>query len=168
MIEINDFMDRWFNYIFENHPGSRPYIPKYQKWKEFMMYGLFGTGTFFIAIITYAVLSESLHWNVLLANLVAWVFATLFAFFTNRRFVFTKHRKGVFAFLIQFWGFTFGRLITLVIEEWMLYFFIGIMEFPNMLVKFFSQIIVIALNYVFSKLFVFRKNDRSLDKEIDS
>ena len=94
----------------------------------------------------------------MIANALSWVFATIFAFVTNRRYVFVSHAKGIVAFLIQMWSFSTGRLITLFIEEWMLYFFIGRLDLPNMPVKLCSQFIVIALNYMFSKLIVFRKH----------
>jgi putative flippase GtrA len=94
----------------------------------------------------------------MISNAISWIFATYFAFVTNRRFVFTKHVKGIYAFFRQLVGFSAGRLITLGIEEAMLYFFIGCLKWPNMPVKFMSQFIVIALNYVFSKLIVFRKS----------
>ena len=50
-----------------------------------------------------------------------------------------------------------GRLFTLGIEECMLFFCIEVYHMPNMIVKFFAQIVVIALNYLISKLFVFRR-----------
>ena len=165
MIEVSDFFDQIFNWMFKKYPRTRCYIPLYHKWKEMMMYGFFGLGTFLIAIISYAALTEGLSWNILIANSLAWVLCTLFAFFTNRRWVFTKHAKGVFAFFIQLGGFCFGRFLTLIIEDWMLFFFVGILQLPNMTVKFCSQFIVIVLNYVFSKLLVFRKTDH---EHIDS
>lgn len=91
-----------------------------------------------------------------MANAIAWIFATLFAFYTNRRWVFIFHPKGVYAFFVQLGGFCLGRLLTLGIEEMMLYFCIEVYHLPNMLIKMLAQIIVIALNYVFSKLIVFR------------
>ena len=48
-------------------------------------------------------------------------------------------------------------------EEWMLFFLIEMKGLPNMLVKFFSQIVVIALNYLISKLIVFRRNGNDVD-----
>lgn len=153
----NDFADRIMEKIYAKHPKSKVVEPYYLKYKELMLYGLFGLGTFLIAVLGYAFLTEILLWNILFANAFAWIFATLFAFFTNRRWVFASHAKGIKAFFLQLGSFTFGRTITLAIEEWMLYFFVGVLEWPNMTVKFCSQFIVIALNYVVSKLIVFRK-----------
>jgi putative flippase GtrA len=68
-----------------------------------------------------------------------------------------NHPHGVFAFFYQLGTFSTGRLLTLGIEELMLLVFIGLLQQPNMPVKIASQVIVVALNYVFSKLWVFRK-----------
>ncbi|MDD5956865.1 MAG: GtrA family protein [Lachnospiraceae bacterium] len=153
-----DWLDSVFNYFFTRHPKSRKVEPLYRKYKELMLYGMFGLGTFIISLFTYWLFTEPLHWNILLGNALSWVFATAFAFFTNRRYVFYNHTSGVFAFFYQLGTFCAGRIITLVIEELMLGIFIGICHFPNMLIKFIAQFVVITLNYVFSKIFVFKKD----------
>ena len=112
----------------------------------------YSTHQFFV----YSLFTETIDLGVLVANAIAWIFATLFAFYTNRRWVFIFHPKGVYAFFVQLGGFCLGRLLTLGIEEMMLYFCIEVYHLPNMLIKMLAQIIVIALNYVFSKLIVFR------------
>lgn len=167
MIEEYDFMDRIFNAIFRKYKGTRVILPLYYRMKELMMYGLFGLGTFVVALSTYALFTETLEWNVVLGNSASWVFATLFAFLTNRKWVFPKHQKGFFAFLVQLWGFVAGRLVTLVIEDAMLAVLIGALHFPNMTVKILAQFIVVSLNYVFSKLIIFRKKPTAEDRKLD-
>ena len=167
MIEINDFMDRIFNAVFRKYKGTRFIIPLYYRMKELMMYGLFGLGTFIVALSTYAFFTETLEWPIALGNAASWIFATAFAFLTNRKWVFPKHRKGFFAFLMQLWSFTGARLLTLVIEEVMLVVLIEILGFPNMTVKLLAQFIVVSLNYVFSKLIVFRKKATPEEKKLD-
>jgi putative flippase GtrA len=63
-------------------------------------------------------------------------------------------------------GGSIGRLVTLAIEEGMLYVFIEQMQLPNMTVKCCSQFIVVALNYVFSKLIIFR-NQGGITEDLD-
>ena len=146
---------------------------KYLKWfkamynakKEFLLYALMGLGTIIIAINTYHFFTEGLHWHLLIANAVSWFFATIFAFLTNWKWVFTKRPKGVYAFFMQFFAFSTGRLFTLFIEGWMLWFFISRMGFPNMLVKYIAQFVVIFLNYYISKLLVFRKRKPKKKKD---
>ncbi len=167
MIEVNDFMDRIFNAVFRKYRGTRVIIPLYYRMKELMMYGLFGLGTFIVALTTYALFTETLAWPIALGNAASWVFSTLFAFLTNRRWVFPKHRKGFFAFLMQLWSFTGARFLTLIIEEVMLIVLVEILNFPNMTVKLLAQFIVVTLNYVFSKLIVFRKKTTPEEKKLD-
>ncbi len=150
-------LDCIFHRIFCKYPRTRKWKPYYRKYKEFMLYSIFGVGTFLVSIIAYWLFTESFGWYILISNAVSWVFATSFAFVTNRRYVFVNHPHGVFAFFYQLGTFSTGRLLTLCIEELMLLVFIGLLQQPNMPVKIASQVIVIALNYVFSKLWVFRK-----------
>lgn len=167
MIEVNDFMDRIFNAVFRKYRGTRVIIPLYYRMKELMMYGLFGLGTFIVALTTYALFTETFDWPIAIGNAASWVFATLFAFLTNRQWVFPKHRKGFFAFLMQLWSFTGARFLTLIIEEVMLIVLVEILNFPNMTVKILAQFIVVTLNYVFSKLIVFRKKATPEEQRLD-
>lgn len=135
----------------------RWFQPLYNRYRELWLYALFGLGTVIINLSVYSIFTEGMKVGILISNAIAWVFATLFAFFTNRRWVFISHARGWKAFLLQLGSFCFGRAITLFIEEWALFFFIGILKFPNMLVKTIALVVVIALNYLVSKLIVFRK-----------
>lgn len=156
-IEIHDFMDKIVNYFFVKYPGSQVVLPLYLRMKELMMYGLFGLGTFLIAIISYAVFTETFRMNVLIGNAFSWILATTFAFLTNRKWVFPIHESGYRAFLKQLFEFTGGRFLTLGIEEVMLGVLVQWLQFPNMPIKFVAQFIVISLNYFFSKALVFNQ-----------
>jgi len=157
MLKPADMLDRLFERLFTRHPKSRRVEPLYHKYKELMLYGIFGLGTFIISLFTYWLFTEPFHWNILIGNALSWIFATAFAFITNRRFVFYNHAPGVFAFFYQLGTFCVGRVLTLGIEEIMLGVFIGLIHLPNMPVKIVAQVVVVSLNYVFSKIFVFRK-----------
>ncbi len=138
-----------------HHPRFRNFAFTYIQYKEFILYALMGIGTVFISIGLYSVFTELLHWDVLLANAVAWIFATLFAFLSNRQWVFTTHRTGRIAFIEQLCSFSFGRFLTLLLEEGLLYGLVEVAKWPNIPVKLGAQVIVIAANYLISKLFVF-------------
>lgn len=151
------FIDVIFEKVFKRWPKAAPYIrPLYLKFREAMLYGIVGIGTTFITLFLYWLLTEKLYWNILIANAFAWVFATMYAFLMNRKIVFSYHAKGVFAFFVQLFGFSAVRLITLGLEEVALGVLIGGFNLPNMWVKFFAQIVVIALNYILSKKLVFQ------------
>ncbi|MBP5265499.1 MAG: GtrA family protein [Lachnospiraceae bacterium] len=159
-----DLFDRMFYGMFMKHPKTKVLKPYYVKYKEMLLYAFFGIGTFLIAIYSYMFFTEHMAVNVLIANAISWVFATTFAFLTNRTWVFVNHAKGVKAFFLQMGSFFFGRLITLLIEEEMLHVLVLQQGLPNMPIKLLSQIIVIALNYVISKLLVFRKRSEFLHR----
>ena len=99
----------------------------------------------------------SLGMNELVANIFSWILAVLFAFFTNRIWVFDGKTNGAKEFFVQMMNFFGGRVATLVVEEVILFVFITKLGFGSMVVKIAAQIIVIVLNYVISKLWVFRK-----------
>ena len=131
-------------------PVLNIFEPFYKKHKEMLLYLLFGGLTFVISVITYAFFNVSLGMNELVANIFSWILAVLFAFFTNRIWVFDGKTNGA----KEFFG---GRVATLVVEEVILFVFITKLGFGSMVVKIAAQIIVIVLNYVISKLWVFRK-----------
>ena len=152
-----EIMDAVAGKLFARSKKLAELEPVYKRHKTFLLYTIFGLGTVIVALISYWLFTEVFHWYFLIGNVVSWFFATAFAFYTNRQYVFTKRARGVYAFFWQLGGFFFGRAITLFIEDWILLFFVGIIHLPNMPVKVAAQLIVIALNWVVSKLIVFRK-----------
>ena len=130
-------------------PVLNIFEPFYKKHKEMLLYLFFGGLTFVISVITYAFFNVSLGMNELVAN--------IFAFFTNRIWVFDGKTNGAKEFFVQMMNFFGGRVATLVVEEVILFVFITKLGFGSMVVKIAAQIIVIVLNYVISKLWVFRK-----------
>ena len=114
-------------------PGLRVFEPLYKKYKEVLLYLFFGVLTTVVSIGSYA-------------------------FFTNRIWVFAAPTKTVEEFMKQLVSFAGGRVLTLVIEEIILLVFITMLHFNSMLIKFIAQVVVIILNYVISKLLVFRKD----------
>ena len=138
-------------------PGLRILEPFYKKNKEILLYLFFGGLTFIVSIASYAFFNISMQMNALIANVLSWILAVLFAFFTNRIWVFDAQTKGVSAFFAQMASFFGGRIITLIIEELILFVFIMLLDFSSIGVKVVAQVVVIVLNYVISKLVVFRK-----------
>ena len=92
--------------------------------------------------------------NELVANVLSWIITVLFAFLTNRVWVFQSPTNGVSEFVKQMFAFYSGRVITLIIEEVILLVFITWLGFNSMVIK----VIVILLNYVIRKLVIFKKN----------
>ena len=133
----------------------RPLWPFYVKYKEPLMYLFFGGLTTLISIFVFWLFNGPFGLNELVANLISWVLAVLFAFLTNKTWVFksTEQEKSFLALMLSFYA---GRLLTLGVEELLLFVFITWLGFNSMVVKILAQIVVIVLNYVISKLLVFR------------
>lgn len=124
--------------------------------KELILYTIFGNLTFVISIGSYAVFNIAFGINELIANALAWVFAVLFSYVTNKKWVFKAPTPTKTAFFVQMFAFFSGRFMTLVIEEAIIFVFITLLAYPSMWVKLAAQVVVVVLNYVISKLFVFR------------
>ena len=144
--------------IFDRLMGLRPFRPLwpfYVKYKEPLLYLFFGGLTTLISIFVFWLFDDPLRLNELVANLISWLLAVLFAFLTNKTWVFQSggQEKGFLSLMLSFYA---GRLVTLGIEELLLLVFITWLGFNSMAVKIAAQIVVIVLNYVISKLLVFR------------
>lgn len=140
-------------------PGLRILNPFYKKYKEVLLYLFFGVCTSVISILSYSIADVLLGINELIANIVSWILAVLFAFFTNRIWVFQSETHSGREFVIQLANFFGGRVVTLIIEEVLILVFIIILGFPSIPVKVAAQIVVIVLNYIISKLWVFKKKN---------
>ena len=149
MEEQNDIFDRIMAL-----PLLSKFAPFYKKHKSILLYLLFGGLTTVVSIGTYALFLPVV--SPLIANIFSWVAAVTFAYVTNRTWVFASKEKGL-AIIQEAFAFYGGRVFTLGLEEVVLYVFITLLFFPPLTVKVFAQVIVLILNYVISKLFVFNK-----------
>ena len=150
MTEQRDFFDKLMTL-----PILNIFEPFYKKNKEVLLYLLFGFLTTVVSIVSYAVFNVTFEINELVSNVIAWIFAVLFAFVTNKIWVFHAPAYTMKEFVKQMLSFFGGRVATLVIEEIILLMFVTFLAFPSISVKLVAQILVIVLNYVISKFFVF-------------
>ena len=135
------------------------YIRKaWQQHREVISYLFWGVMTTIVNYVIYFVCTRILQTGYLAANLIAWVFAVLFAYVTNKLFVFCTPWNSVCKLLREVSSFVTGRVASLVIETVILYVFIDWLHFNDIIVKLFSNVIVVILNYIFAKLFTFRNN----------
>lgn len=150
-----DIFDKIMNMI-----GFKILTRYYRKYKSILLYLFFGGCAFVVSIISYVCANLVLGINELLANIISWILAVLFAFFTNRVWVFQSPTYTLKEFIFQFLRFVNGRVITLIIEEAIIFVFITLLGFDSVLIKIIGQIIVIILNYFISKFIVFKKKMR--------
>jgi predicted membrane protein len=140
-------------------PGLRIFKPLYQKHKEVLLYLFFGGLAVFLNLALFVFFTKHFGWGALFANIVDWVICVLFQFITNKTWVFDAETDSAKGFWAQLAGFFSGRLLTLGVEELMLFVFIDRLHWNSLLVKLIAQIVVIVSNYIISKFFVFKKKD---------
>lgn len=134
------------------------------QYREVLLYLIFGGLTTVVdwglSFLLYHFWGEAIEANAILihgANVIAWAAAVLFAFVTNRIWVFKSDKKGLLPILGELGSFAGGRVMTLLLQEAIFVIFFDIMGINEFLVKIIAAVLVIILNYVISKLFVFRK-----------
>lgn len=131
------------------------------KYKEVIMYLIFGVATTLVNWIVYSLLMKTSVINMTVSNAIAWFAAVVFAYITNKIFVFESkswNPAEVWKEVVKFFG---ARIATGVIEigGLPLLYYIGVKQsifgVEGFLAKILVSVIVVILNYVFSKIFVF-------------
>ena len=178
----------------KEQPSGLKKLMQNEKFREIFWYFVFGVLTTIVNLIAFAVLREAfkVKWPVTIGkwsfdlfvtfiNAIAWVVAVVFAYVTNKLFVF--HTKGnvkkefisfVAARLFTFFAFELGlfSLSVMVMEnacnmpkDAILISIFGIDIANIYLVKLFIAVFVVIANYIFSKLFIFKKKESSDEEE---
>ncbi len=98
--------------------------------------------------------------KIIVANVFAWIVAVLFAYWTNRTWVFRSQVQGAKAILKEFTAFVSARVTSLLIETALLYLLVDWLKLNDMFSKILLSFITIVLNYIFSKLWIFKKSDK--------
>lgn len=109
--------------------------------------------SYYICVLTFFNPDEPVQLQI--ANVISWICAVAFAFITNRKIVFKSSDGNKIRELIRFVG---ARLTTLIIDMTSMALMVSIIHLNDKVAKIMVQFIVFALNYIFSKFFVFKKN----------
>lgn len=140
-------------------------INLYKKYKEIINYLIFGVLTTLVSLavkylLLFTVLRADNPTQLQIAIIISWILAVLFAYFTNRKFVFESSEKNK---IKEFVNFVIARISTLLLEMLIMWFFVTFLKLnSNLWVIVFtliSQVAIIIGNYILSKLFVFKKSE---------
>lgn len=131
----------------------------YKKYEDVILYLFFGGCTFLVCMVSYYICATPLGMNYMVANVISWVIAVLFAYVTNRIFVFKSKVKGALAIARELWTFVVCRISTGVMEVIIMFVGVSLLQCNDLIVKGIAQILVILSNYVLSKLIIFRKKE---------
>ncbi len=124
------------------------------------MYVIFGVLTTLVNLAVSFVLEGALKIDVAWASAIGIICSIIFAYFTNRKWVFTSNAKGFKENFNEFIRFILGRAVTMLLEQGGVIIFYTVMKLPFMPVKLSLTVIVIILNFFFSKFFAFKKNEK--------
>lgn len=132
----------------------------FEKYKALILYGIFGVTTTIINVVSYA-LMLLIGINVQVSVVVSWLLAVIVAYLTNRVWVFNSGASTNIELLREFISFMLARLATLIVEMLIIWFGVQLLDQDPIIWKIIDNIVVIILNYVISKLIVF-KNTRKI------
>lgn len=141
--------------------------------KETILYIVFGILTTLVNFVVYILCNHALK-NIdienyktlnfifigksyLISNTIAWIIAVIFAFVTNKFFVFESKDTQIKLLVKEFFIFIGARIFSLLIEQLGLYILIDILLQKEFTSKIIISIIIVIINYFFSKLIVFNK-----------
>lgn len=138
-------------------------VDLYKKYEEIINYLIVGVLTTIVSLVVkwgllFTVLDPKNSLQLQVAVVISWIAAVVFAYITNRIFVFKSKSKKILKEITSFFG---ARLLTLGLEMLIMWFFVTFLKLNSdlwvLMWTMMAQILVIIFNYIFSKLFVFKK-----------
>ena len=162
--EKKDIFDRMMGWGF-----LKTFEPFYKAHKEVLLYLFFGGLTTVVSVIFFAIpmnmldlgegklLGFTIDYDVTISNVISWICAVTFAYVTNRTWVFEDKAHGAKPVAVECAAFFAGRLFTLVVETLLLNVMTTTLKMQEIIAKIIVSIVTIILNYIISKLFVFKK-----------
>lgn len=125
--------------------------------KETISYIIVGTLTTGVNLTAYYWLCNICGIANLIANAFAWVVAMLFAYFANAKYVFKPTKKELIGEILQIGRFFTARFISFLVEEAAMFVCVDLLFVNNMLIKAIMNVVVVIINYFFSKYLVFNE-----------
>ena len=129
-----------------------------KKYRSFIAYAVFGVLTTLVNIVTYNICYVQMGMDNSLSNIISWVFAVTFAYLTNKVWVFDSRSWDWSVLIKEVPAFISCRLATGIMDLVIMFVSVDLMKADAMIMKILSNVLVIILNYIFSKLVIFKKN----------
>ncbi|OOG27389.1 teichoic acid glycosylation protein [Enterococcus casseliflavus] len=139
-------------------------MQKYNEYKQFLQqkklwepitYLFFGGLTTVVNIVVYLIFREGIGLYYQTANVISWIASVLFAYFTNKLWVFEAKTETKQESWAAFGKFIFFRVLSLGLDMLCMYLFISILATGDLVAKLVTQVVVVLANYVFSKFLIF-------------
>ena len=134
---------------------------QYFKYKEIINYLVFGGLATVVNFVTYFIVARLIGIDEVLSSGISWFFSVLFAYITNKLFVFESKTDGIKAVLIEIGSFFLARIISgILCDVGTFALMVKVFNINDLFAKVVTQIMVVIVNYVFSKLIIFRKKNK--------
>ncbi len=135
----------------------------YLKYREIINYLIFGVLTTVVSIVSYMLFanllfSEKTDITVQISNVLSWICAVIFAYLTNRKYVFNSKSEGKEKYKEVF-NFFLARFFSLIIDMALMFVLFSLMHIDDTISKIIVQFVIVIINYVFSKFLVFKNTD---------
>lgn len=142
--------------LLEDYIEDVNHISWFNKYREALLYLFFGGCTTLVNIVAFYIIRK-FGVSTYITNIIAWFLSVVFAFITNKLFVFESKNTSFKDSFKECFSFFLFRVISLVFDMGIMYLLIDLLNINEMVSKVFSNIFVIIINYAFSKLFIFKK-----------
>lgn len=143
-------------YIFFERNITNFVLSLYNKYEEIINYLIAGGLTTVVSISSYALFSKLLCINYIISTILSFVLAVIFAYFVNKKFVFKSITNNLNELLIEMYQFIKYRLISLGIDVLLMILMVSVLNIDDLISKIIVQVIIVILNYFFSKIFIFK------------
>lgn len=127
--------------------------------KETISYTIFGVLTTIVNLIAYYLFSNIININYLISNTIAWIISVVFAYITNKFFVFNSSYINKDVIIEEFIKFMNCRLISGLSEVVLLFLFVDLLLMNDIVAKLIIGVLVALINFIFSKVFIFKGVD---------
>jgi len=130
----------------------------YDKYQEIINYLIVGVLTTVVSLSTYYLLvifllNPEKPLELQIANIISWISAVTFAYFTNRKYVFKSKNKKI----KEATSFVSSRIASLLLDMLLMFIFVTLLNINDKIAKLIVQVFITVTNYILSKLFVFKK-----------
>lgn len=132
----------------------------YVEFKEIINYLVFGVLTTLVNFVTYLIFAKVFYIDEVISSGLAWFCSVIFAYVTNKIFVFDSKTKGKKALLKECVSFFTARIASgILCDVGTFALMVKVLHINDVISKIVTQVMVVIVNYVFSKFFVFKKKE---------
>ncbi len=135
-------------------------IGLYLQYKEVLNYLIFGVLTTVVNFVSYFLFARLIRIDEVISSGLSWFCSVLFAYVTNKLFVFESDTKTIKAFLLEMGSFFLARVVSgILCDVGTFALMVKVFNINDIVAKIVTQIMVVILNYILSKFFIFKKNN---------